>query len=73
MNGKSTNLDQTPRPVASDLGLHCLLRPVCPNPYVYHGIGFFASQKIIKANESRENKPDSSLLVLNWAVKYRSS
>ena len=23
--------DQTPHSVASDLGLHCLLRPVCPN------------------------------------------
>ena len=28
---KSADHDQTPCPVASDLGLHCLARPVCPN------------------------------------------
>ena len=28
----SVDLDQTPHSVASDLGLLCLLRPVCPNP-----------------------------------------
>ena len=27
----SVDLDQTPRSAASDLGLHCLPRPVCPN------------------------------------------
>ena len=27
----SVGPDQTPRSAASDLGLHCLLRPVCPN------------------------------------------
>ena len=27
----SVNPDQTPRSAASDLGLHCLLRPVIPN------------------------------------------
>ena len=27
----SVDPDQTPRSAASDLGLHCLLRPVCPN------------------------------------------
>ena len=27
----SVDPDQTPRSVASVLGLHCLLRPVCPN------------------------------------------
>ena len=32
--GLVTNIvdpDQTPQNAASDLGLHCLLRPVCPN------------------------------------------
>ena len=28
---KSVDTDQMPHSVASDLGLHCLLRPVCPN------------------------------------------
>ena len=27
----NVDTDQTPRSAASDLGLHCLLRPVCPN------------------------------------------
>ena len=27
----SVDPDQMPHSVASDLGLHCLLRPVCPN------------------------------------------
>ena len=27
----SVDPDQMPCPVASDLGLHCLFRPVCPN------------------------------------------
>ena len=27
----SVDPDQTPRSVASDLGLHCLLRVICPN------------------------------------------
>ena len=33
MSGKSVDPDQTPRSAASDLDLHCLLRPVCPNTY----------------------------------------
>ena len=27
----SVDPDQTPSSAASDLGLHCLLRPLCPN------------------------------------------
>ena len=36
----SVDPDQTPRSAASDLGLHCLLRPICPNRVftVYDGI-----------------------------------
>ena len=30
--------DETPRSVASHLGLHFLLRPVCPNTYAKCGI-----------------------------------
>ena len=29
----SVDPDETPRTVASHLGLHCLLRPVCLNTY----------------------------------------
>ena len=29
--------DQVPGYAASDLGLHCLLRPICPIAYIYHG------------------------------------
>ena len=31
MYGNSVDPDQTPRSAASDLGLHCMLRPICPN------------------------------------------
>ena len=33
----SADIGQTPRPAASDLGLHCLLRPVCPNAWSKYG------------------------------------
>ena len=33
----SVDPDQRPLSAASDLGLHCLQRPVCPNTWVYHG------------------------------------
>ena len=29
----SVDHDETPRSAASHMGLHCLLRPVCPNTY----------------------------------------
>ena len=34
----SVDPDETPRSVASHLGLNCLLRPVCPNTYGKYGI-----------------------------------
>ena len=34
----SVDPDQTPRSAASDLDLHCLQRPICPNTSAYHGI-----------------------------------
>ena len=37
----SVDPDETPRSAASHLGLHCLLRPVCPNTYGKYGKGFF--------------------------------
>ena len=33
----SVDPDETPRSAASHLGLHCLLRPVCPNTYDKYG------------------------------------
>ena len=33
MIGKQCRPDQMPQNVASDLGLHCLLRPVCQNTF----------------------------------------
>ena len=33
----SVDSDQTPRSAASDLCLHCLLRPVCSNTYSKYG------------------------------------
>ena len=43
--------DQMPHSAASDLGLHCLLRPVCPNtrvnmiPYIAY-MGFKVNTRI---------------------------
>ena len=34
----SVDPDQIPHSVVSDLGLHCLLRPVCWNTWCYYGI-----------------------------------
>ena len=32
----SVDPDEMPHSVVSDLGLHCLLRPVYPNSYIYY-------------------------------------
>ena len=38
MSDKQCRPDQMPHSAASDLGLHCLQRPVCPNSSGYYGI-----------------------------------
>ena len=48
----SVDPDQTPRCAASDLGLHCLLRPACPNTLSKCG-------NLIKSNPLR-NDPGSA-------------
>ena len=37
VSGKQCHHDQMPHSVAPDLGLHCLLRPVCLNTYSKYG------------------------------------
>ena len=44
----SADPDQTPRLAASDLGLHCLLRPVFPGSYVYYCTFFYSYRVIYK-------------------------
>ena len=34
----SVDPDQMPHSVASDLGLHCLPRPICPDTWGYYGM-----------------------------------
>ena len=34
----SVDSDQTPQAAASDLGQHCLQKPICPNTKGYYGI-----------------------------------
>ena len=41
----SVGPDETSRSAASHLGLHCLLRPVCPNTYGRYGI-FLQNERI---------------------------
>ena len=39
-HANSVDPDQTPHSAASDLGLHCLHRAICPNTQDYYGISF---------------------------------
>ena len=43
----SVDIDQTQHSVASDLGLHCLQRLICPNTKGYYGNGFFLASHIL--------------------------
>ena len=43
----SVDLDQMPHSVASDQGLHCLLKLVCPNTLGYNGSIFSVCQYIL--------------------------
>ena len=42
----SLDPDETPRSAASHLGLHCLLRHICPNTYDKYGINQFISNEL---------------------------
>ena len=56
----SADPDQTPRSAASDLGLHCLLRPVClcPNRKINYGTYETTRQiMMIKANRAGPYQP----------------
>ena len=68
-----TDPDETPCHLASDLGLHCLLKFVCSNTYGYHGIGLLPSRRVYKLTSLEEINPDSFLVVLMLAVKYWAS
>ena len=48
----SVDPDETPRSVASHLGLYCLLRPVCPNTYGKYGTwaNIIGSGKTVQMN-----------------------
>ena len=39
--------DETPPSAASHLGLHCLLRPVCPNIHIYGKYGSYLFQSFV--------------------------
>ena len=47
--------DQMPQNVASDLGLHCLLRPVCLNKYYKHIVCIVCSKKLCFVKRPLEN------------------
>ena len=53
----SVDPDQTPRSREYDLGLHCLLRPVCPNTYGKYGIYFRITTCRFKLWAVSENDP----------------
>ena len=47
-SGKQCSPDETPLSAASHLGLHCLLRPVCPNTYSKYGIALSGEVTLAK-------------------------
>ena len=40
--------DQTPRYAASDLDLHYLPKPLCPNTWVYYGNFFLRNRHLVE-------------------------
>ena len=44
MTANSVDPDQTPRPAASDQGLHCLPGPICPNTWDKYGTGMYITR-----------------------------
>ena len=47
MAANSVDPDQTPRSVASDLGLHCLQGSICPNILGYYGTSYWYDGRVI--------------------------
>ena len=43
----SVEPDQTPHSVVSDLGLHCLQRPICPKSQGFFGMYTITPDKVI--------------------------
>ena len=60
----SVDSDETPPSAASHLGLHCLLRPVCPNTYGKYGttIVLMRNKKIIDTFWLKKKKKNSGTL-----------
>ena len=60
----SIDPDQTPRSAASDLGLHCLQKPICPNTKGYyanvpvHKWSSYQYEKLAKTNILRHDDPN---------------
>ena len=59
----SVDPDQMPHSVASELGLNCLLRPVCPNIFGYYGnpillpVGMFKTSGVRSAMHAASRLP----------------
>ena len=49
----SVDSDEMPHSAASHLGLHCLLRPVCPNTYGKNGTHMFSCKNNINSSWSK--------------------
>ena len=51
----SVDLDEMPHSAASHQGLHCLLRPVCPNIYGNYGIQTERPEQTVDPYETLQN------------------
>ena len=54
----SVDPDETPHSAASHLGLHCLLRPVCPNTYGKYGNYNFPASSTLSQTTTWEKVHD---------------
>ena len=64
MHANSVDPDQTPRSAASDLGVHCLQMPICPNTKRYYGKNDF-QLPFCEQKTSKCNNAGSSIIMSN--------
>ena len=74
----SVDPDKTPHSVASHMGLHCLLRPVCPIHVINMDVKYLSQYTFcqeIGGPGSQNNSPNSvcsfDLLIIFFSFHYR--
>ena len=65
MYANSVDPDQPPHSAASDLGLHCMQRSICPNTS-----GYYSKQGIVQQASTKKQKPRLSVKTFNAIFGY---